>query len=253
MVAIAAHFAALADGRDHLLHRADQGARLREVLRPVRDLRRRERRHADGRRVGQRRAPIICCTAEVLANIALREGADADIGQVVMDEFHFYAEPQRGWAWQVPLLTPAAGAVPADVGDARRRHRAARGPDAPHRPRDRARRRRRAPGAAALLVVAGAAARAARGAGARRPGAGLRRALHAGLGAGARAVAAVGEALHARGARRDRRRDRRLPLHRRASARRCPSSSAAGIGVHHAGHAARATGGSSSSSPRPGC
>src|SRR5258707_322113 len=51
------------------------------------------------------RAPIICCTAEVLANIALREGADADIGQVVMDEFHFYAEPQRGWAWQVPILS----------------------------------------------------------------------------------------------------------------------------------------------------
>ena len=49
-------------------------------------------------------APIICCTAEVLANIALREGAEADIGQVVMDEFHFYAEPDRGWAWQVPLL-----------------------------------------------------------------------------------------------------------------------------------------------------
>ncbi|WP_327636603.1 DUF3516 domain-containing protein [Kribbella sp. NBC_00482] len=49
-------------------------------------------------------APIICCTAEVLANIALREGADADVGQVVMDEFHFYSEPDRGWAWQVPLL-----------------------------------------------------------------------------------------------------------------------------------------------------
>lgn len=49
-------------------------------------------------------APVICCTAEILANIALREGADADIGQVVMDEFHFYAEPDRGWAWQVPLL-----------------------------------------------------------------------------------------------------------------------------------------------------
>src|SRR6185295_6135231 len=44
-------------------------------------------------------AQIICCTAEVLANIALREGRDADVGQVVMDEFHFYAEPQRGWAW----------------------------------------------------------------------------------------------------------------------------------------------------------
>ncbi|MDF1606533.1 DEAD/DEAH box helicase [Nocardioides sp. YIM 152315] len=49
-------------------------------------------------------APIICCTAEVLANLALREGADADVGLVVMDEFHFYAEPDRGWAWQVPLL-----------------------------------------------------------------------------------------------------------------------------------------------------
>ncbi|MFI9234929.1 DEAD/DEAH box helicase [Streptomyces sp. NPDC053079] len=49
-------------------------------------------------------APIICCTAEVLASIALRDGKDADIGQVVMDEFHFYAEPDRGWAWQIPLL-----------------------------------------------------------------------------------------------------------------------------------------------------
>ncbi|MFC8923498.1 DEAD/DEAH box helicase [Cellulosimicrobium sp. NPDC057127] len=59
-------------------------------------------------------APIICCTAEILANLALRRGAgDADghpggdedaISQVVMDEFHFYADPQRGWAWQVPLL-----------------------------------------------------------------------------------------------------------------------------------------------------
>lgn len=49
-------------------------------------------------------APIICATAEILANLALRNGANADIGQVVMDEFHFYADPDRGWAWQVPLL-----------------------------------------------------------------------------------------------------------------------------------------------------
>jgi len=49
-------------------------------------------------------APIVCATAEVLANIALREGRHADIGLVVMDEFHFYGEPDRGWAWQVPLL-----------------------------------------------------------------------------------------------------------------------------------------------------
>ncbi len=49
-------------------------------------------------------APIICCTAEILANLALREGPDADVDQVVMDEFHFYGDPDRGWAWQVPLL-----------------------------------------------------------------------------------------------------------------------------------------------------
>ena len=50
-------------------------------------------------------APIICCTAEILANLALRHGAETPVGQVVMDEFHFYADPDRGWAWQVPLLT----------------------------------------------------------------------------------------------------------------------------------------------------
>ena len=49
-------------------------------------------------------APIVCCTAEILANLALREGSQADVGQVVMDEFHFYAESDRGWAWQVPLI-----------------------------------------------------------------------------------------------------------------------------------------------------
>lgn len=50
-------------------------------------------------------APVICCTAEILANLALREGEDADVGCVAMDEFHFYADADRGWAWQVPLLT----------------------------------------------------------------------------------------------------------------------------------------------------
>lgn len=50
-------------------------------------------------------APIICCTAEILANDALRMGAEADIARVAADEFHFFADPDRGWAWQVPLLT----------------------------------------------------------------------------------------------------------------------------------------------------
>ena len=49
-------------------------------------------------------APVICCTAEVLANLALRQGSAADIAAVIMDEFHYYADPERGWAWQVPLI-----------------------------------------------------------------------------------------------------------------------------------------------------
>ena len=50
-------------------------------------------------------APVICCTEEILANQALREGAESDVAAVAMDEFHFFGEADRGWAWQVPLLT----------------------------------------------------------------------------------------------------------------------------------------------------
>src|ERR1035437_4585925 len=70
-------------------------------------------------------APIICCTAEVLASIALRDGAAADVGQVVMDEFHFYADPDRGWAWQVPLIEVTRAQfvlMSATLGDVTRFH-----------------------------------------------------------------------------------------------------------------------------------
>ncbi len=49
-------------------------------------------------------APIVCCTAEVLANMALRRGEALDVADVVMDEFHYYGDPERGVAWQVPLI-----------------------------------------------------------------------------------------------------------------------------------------------------
>ena len=49
-------------------------------------------------------APILCCTAEVLANASLRRGRELDCGLVVADEFHFYGDRDRGWAWQVPLV-----------------------------------------------------------------------------------------------------------------------------------------------------
>jgi hypothetical protein len=49
-------------------------------------------------------APIVCCTAEILANMALRQGRETDAPYVVMDEFHYFSDRDRGWAWQVPLL-----------------------------------------------------------------------------------------------------------------------------------------------------
>ncbi len=51
------------------------------------------------------RAPVLCCTAEILANIALHRGAESDVRVVIMDEFHYYSDAERGTAWQVPLLT----------------------------------------------------------------------------------------------------------------------------------------------------
>lgn len=60
---------------------------------------------ATGDATVNRDAPILCCTAEILANLALRHGEKAAINQVIMDEFHYYADRERGVAWQVPLLT----------------------------------------------------------------------------------------------------------------------------------------------------
>ncbi len=51
------------------------------------------------------RAPILCCTAEVLSNMALRQGDRLNAPYVVMDEFHYYADRARGVAWQIPLIT----------------------------------------------------------------------------------------------------------------------------------------------------
>ncbi|GAA4608803.1 superfamily II RNA helicase [Actinoplanes octamycinicus] len=104
LVAAGAHFAALADGRT-TFYTAPIKALVSEKFFALCEI---FGAHNVGMLTGDASvnadAPIICCTAEILANLALREGADADVGQVVMDEFHFYAEPDRGWAWQVPLI-----------------------------------------------------------------------------------------------------------------------------------------------------
>jgi superfamily II RNA helicase len=105
LVAMALHFAALARGR-RSVYTCPIKALVNEKWR---DLCREFGPDNVGLSTGDasvnRDAPILCCTAEILANIALRDGADADVDDVVMDEFHWYADRERGVAWQVPLLT----------------------------------------------------------------------------------------------------------------------------------------------------
>ncbi len=104
LVAAAAHFAALAADR-RSVYTAPIKALVSEKFFAL-------RRDFGDERVGMVTgdaainpdAPIICCTAEILANWALRDGAFSEVDVVIADEFHYYADPQRGWAWQVPLL-----------------------------------------------------------------------------------------------------------------------------------------------------
>jgi len=104
LVATGAHFAALAN-QQRTFYTAPIKALVSEKFFALCDLFGAERvGMLTGDAAVNPTAPIVCATAEVLANIALREGRDADVAQVVMDEFHFYAEPDRGWAWQVPLI-----------------------------------------------------------------------------------------------------------------------------------------------------
>lgn len=105
LVAIGAHFAALAQGK-RSYYTAPIKALVSEKFFALVDIFGAENvGMVTGDSSVNPDAPIICCTAEILANVALRGGVDSDVDQVVMDEFHFYSDPQRGWAWQVPLLT----------------------------------------------------------------------------------------------------------------------------------------------------
>ena len=68
-------------------------------------------------------AAVLCCTAEILASMALTEGDDIDVACVIMDEFHYYSDADRGSAWQVPLLTMGGARfllMSATLGDTRR-------------------------------------------------------------------------------------------------------------------------------------
>jgi hypothetical protein len=107
LVASAVHFAALERGRRSVYTSPIKALVNEKWMALCRELGPENVGLSTGDATVNREAPVLCCTAEVLANIALREGTAAAVDDVVMDEFHWYADRDRGVAWQVPLLTLA--------------------------------------------------------------------------------------------------------------------------------------------------
>lgn len=105
LVATALHFRSLAMGRKSVYTCPIKALVNEKFLALCRDFGPENVGMATGDATVNRNAPILCCTAEILANHALRDGADSEFRDVVMDEFHYYADRDRGVAWQVPLLT----------------------------------------------------------------------------------------------------------------------------------------------------
>jgi superfamily II RNA helicase len=104
LVASAMHFASLARGQRSVYTSPIKALVNEKWMALCRELGPENVGLSTGDATVNRDAPVLCCTAEVLANIALREGEQAAVDNVVMDEFHWYADRDRGVAWQVPLL-----------------------------------------------------------------------------------------------------------------------------------------------------
>lgn len=105
LVATALHFKSMAQGRRSVYTCPIKALVNEKFLALCRDFGPENVGIATGDASVNRDAPILCCTAEILANVALAEGADAPFADVIMDEFHYYSDPSRGAAWQLPLLT----------------------------------------------------------------------------------------------------------------------------------------------------
>jgi superfamily II RNA helicase len=105
LVATALHFKSLAQGKRSVYTCPIKALVNEKFMALCRDFGPENVGLATGDASVNRDAPILCCTAEILANIALREGSAANVQDVVMDEFHYYADRDRGVAWQIPLLT----------------------------------------------------------------------------------------------------------------------------------------------------
>ena len=105
LIASAVHFKALSEGRRSFYTCPIKALVSEKFFALCRELGPEHVGMMTGDATVNRDAPVICCTAEILANIALRNGKDADVDYVVMDEFHYISDKERGVAWQVPLLT----------------------------------------------------------------------------------------------------------------------------------------------------
>jgi superfamily II RNA helicase len=105
LIATAVHFKALAEGRRSFYTCPIKALVSEKFFALCRELGPSEVGMMTGDATVNRDARVICCTAEILANMALRDGPDADVDYVVMDEFHYFSDRERGVAWQVPLLT----------------------------------------------------------------------------------------------------------------------------------------------------
>lgn len=105
LVATAMHFAAMARGQTSVYTSPIKALVHEKFLALCRDFGAENVGMATGDTSINRSAPILCCTAEILANMALCGGAETPFAAVIMDEFHYYADAQRGVAWQIPLLT----------------------------------------------------------------------------------------------------------------------------------------------------
>jgi superfamily II RNA helicase len=104
LVALAAHFFALCEGKRSFYTAPIKALVSEKFFALCRDFGADNVGMLTGDAAVNRDAPILCCTAEILSNMALREGKAAPVDAVVMDEFHFYSDKERGVAWQVPLL-----------------------------------------------------------------------------------------------------------------------------------------------------
>ncbi len=104
LVALALHFLALSEGKRSFYTAPVKALVSEKFFALCRDFGPENVGMITGDGAVNRDAPIVCSTAEILSNIALREGRDAAVDCVVIDEFHYYADKVRGVAWQIPLL-----------------------------------------------------------------------------------------------------------------------------------------------------